>query len=211
MCLCQVLRPRAEGGAYNTIWTLPCPEWSKAPIPSYPDGTFLQRCRAWSFGTAFDSNVLSYPVLIIMKEQGIIGGQGGACPRPSCKTEPVLSRRARQDLPSDIGRGKACPQTSGEAEPALGGRARRSHPLAVGPGEARPWTSGEAEPALGHRARRSQPSGVERGEASPWGSGEAEPALGRRARRSLPSDIGRGGAGPQTSSEAEPAPRHWAR
>ena len=35
-------------GAYNTVRALTCPEGIKAPILSYPDGTFLQACRAWS-------------------------------------------------------------------------------------------------------------------------------------------------------------------
>ena len=49
-------------------------------------------------GTMVDLSVLSYPMLVIMKEQGADVGRGGA-------------------LPSDVGRGGACPQTSGEAEP----------------------------------------------------------------------------------------------
>ena len=56
-------------------------------------------------GTVVDSNILSYPVLVIMKEQGAIIERGGASPQPS-----------------------------GEAEPALGGRARRSQSLAIGRG-----------------------------------------------------------------------------
>ena len=46
-------------------------------------------------GTAVDSNVLSYPVLIIMKDQGAVVGEA----------ELALSRRARQSLPLDVGRG----------------------------------------------------------------------------------------------------------
>ena len=69
--------------------------------------------------TAVDSNVLSYPVLVIMKEHGAVIGQGGACPQTLGEAEPALSRRARRSLPSDIGRGGAYPQPSGEVEPAL--------------------------------------------------------------------------------------------
>ena len=88
------------------------------------------------FGTAIDLSVLSYPVLIIMKEQGAVVGRGGASPRMSGEAEPALGRRARWSLPSDIGRGRACPETSGEAEPALEHQARRSLPLDVGQGRA---------------------------------------------------------------------------
>ena len=79
--------------------------------------------------TAVDSNVLSYPVLVFMKDQGAVVGRGGARPRASGETEPALShrarwslalggrarrslalsRRARRSLPSDVGRGGACP------------------------------------------------------------------------------------------------------
>ena len=44
-------------------------------------------------GTVVDSNVLSYPVLVIMKEQGAIVGEA----------EPALGHRARRILPSDVG------------------------------------------------------------------------------------------------------------
>ena len=57
-------------------------------------------------GIAVDLSVLSYPVLIIMKEQGAVVGRGGAYPGTSGEAEPA----------------------SGEAEPALGHRARRSLP-----------------------------------------------------------------------------------
>ena len=67
-------------------------------------------------GTAVDSNVLSYPVLVIMKEQGEVVGRGGACPQPSGEAEPALGHRARRSQPSAVGRGGACPRTSGEAE-----------------------------------------------------------------------------------------------
>ena len=49
-------------------------------------------------GTAVDSNVLSYPVPVIMKEQGAVVGRGGACPGMSGEVEPS-------------------PRGSGEAEP----------------------------------------------------------------------------------------------
>ena len=58
-------------------------------------------------GAAFDSNVMSYHVLIIMKAQGVLVGRGGADPRMSGEAEPSH-------------------QGSGEAEPTLGGRARRN-------------------------------------------------------------------------------------
>ena len=57
------------------------------------------------FGTAVDSNVLSYPVLIIMKEQGAVIERGGASPRTSGEAEPALGRRARRSQPSGVGRG----------------------------------------------------------------------------------------------------------
>ena len=92
-------------------------------------------------GTVVDLSVLSYPMLVIMKEQGADVGRGGA-------------------LPSDVGRGGAYPQTSGEAEPAPRCRERWSQPPDVGRGGAYPQMSGEAEPALRGRAMRSQPSAV---------------------------------------------------
>ena len=49
-------------------------------------------------GTAVDSNVLSYLVLIIMKEQGVGVGRGRASPQPS-------------------GEAESSPRGSGEAEP----------------------------------------------------------------------------------------------
>ena len=80
------------------------------------------------------SNVLSYPMLIFMKEQGTIVGRGGACPQTSGETKPALGRRARQSLPpevgrggvqpSGVGRGGASPQGSGEAESTFGRWAR---------------------------------------------------------------------------------------
>ena len=60
-------------------------------------------------GTVVDSNVLSYPVLVIMKEQGAVVGRGGANPETLGETEFVLGRRARQSQPSGVGRGGANP------------------------------------------------------------------------------------------------------
>ena len=85
-------------------------------------------------GTAVDSNVLSYPVLIIIKEQGAVVGLGGACPQPSGEAEPALKHQAGQSQPSDVERGGASPQPSSKAEPALSHRARQSQPLAIGRG-----------------------------------------------------------------------------
>ena len=58
-------------------------------------------------GTAVDSSVLSYPMLIIMKEQGAVVGRGGASPQLSGKAELVLGRWARRSLPSDVEQGGA--------------------------------------------------------------------------------------------------------
>ena len=141
VCLCQVPCSRAEGGAYNTIRTLPRSEWPKVPAPSYPDGTFLQRCRAWSL------------VLCLTRKYHVVPCahhyEGVGC-----------TRRARRSLPSAIGQGGACPRPSGEAEIGLGCRARWSQPSDVGRGGAGPRGSGEAETALGGRARRNQSSVV---------------------------------------------------
>ena len=82
-------------------------------------------------GMAVDSNVLSYPVLVSMKVQGAVIGRGGANPKPSGRSEPVLRRRARQSPPSDAGRGEASPRGSSKVEPALGGWARRSQSSVV--------------------------------------------------------------------------------
>ena len=48
-----------------------------------------------ALGTTVDSNVLSYLVLIIMKEQGTVVGRGEACPQTSGEAEPALSHWAR--------------------------------------------------------------------------------------------------------------------
>ena len=84
-----------------------------------------------TLGTVVDSNVLSYPVLVFMKEQGADVGRGGACPRTLGEAELALGRRERRGLPSDVGRGGACPRTSGEAKPALGHWVRWGLPLDV--------------------------------------------------------------------------------
>ena len=57
--------------------------------------------------TAVDSNVLSYLVLVIMKEQGAVVEQGRASPQPSGEAESALRHWVRRSL-------------------ALGGRARQS-------------------------------------------------------------------------------------
>ena len=68
-------------------------------------------------GIAVDLSVLSYPVLVIMKEPGADVVRGGACLGTSGEAEPAPRRRARRS-------------------PALGGRARQSQPLGVGRGGA---------------------------------------------------------------------------
>ena len=83
------------------------PEWSKAPIPSYPGSTFPTVAQGMVLGVVFDSNVISYPVLILMKEQGVLVGRGGVCPRPSSEAEVALGRRTRWSQPSGVGRGGA--------------------------------------------------------------------------------------------------------
>ena len=91
-----------------------------------------------ALGTVVDSNVLSYPVLVFMKEQGVVIGRGGASPQTSGEAVPTLSHRAWWRQPSDVGQGGASPQTSGEAEPAHGRRPRRSQPSAIRGGGASP-------------------------------------------------------------------------
>ena len=54
-------------------------------------------------GTTVDSNVLSYLVPVIMKEQGAVVGRGGASPQPSSEAEPALSHRARWSQPLAVG------------------------------------------------------------------------------------------------------------
>ena len=44
--------------------------------------------------TAVDSNILSYPVLVFMKDQGVVVGRGGASPQSSGEAEPALGCRA---------------------------------------------------------------------------------------------------------------------
>jgi len=47
-----------------------------------------------ALGTVVDANVLSYPVLVFMKEQGVVIERGGACPQMLGEAEPAISRRA---------------------------------------------------------------------------------------------------------------------
>jgi len=54
-------------------------------------------------GTVVDSNVLLYPVLVFMKDQGAVVGKGGASPQSSGEAEPALGRWASQSPPSDVG------------------------------------------------------------------------------------------------------------
>ena len=79
-------------------------------------------------GTTVDSNVLSYPVLVIMKEQGAVIGRGRASPRTSGEMDPILGRRARRSQPSEVRQGGASPEMMGEAEPALEHQVRQSQP-----------------------------------------------------------------------------------
>ena len=60
-----------------------------------------------------DLNVLSYPVLVFMKDQGAVVGRGSASPQSSGEVKPALGRWARQSL-------------------AFSRLARRSPPLAIG-------------------------------------------------------------------------------
>jgi len=88
------------------------PEWSKVPIPSYPGGTFPTAAQGIVLGAAFDPNVKSYPVLILMMEQGVFVGRGGVCPRPSGELE---------SSPRGLGEAEFDHQGSGEAEPSSRG------------------------------------------------------------------------------------------
>ena len=90
--------------------------------------------KGMDLGTVVDSNVLSYPVLVLMKEQGVVVGRGGACLQTSGEAELALSRRARRSQSSGVERGGASPQPFGEAEPVLRGWARQSQPSVVGRG-----------------------------------------------------------------------------
>ena len=96
-------------------------------------------------GTVVDSNVLSYPMLVIMKEQGAVIGRGRACPQTSGEAEPA----------SAIGRGGASPLPSSEVEPALRCCSWQSLPSAIGRGEACPQTSGEVEPIFSLLGKKS--------------------------------------------------------
>ena len=77
-------------------------------------------------GTAVDSNVLSYTVLVIMKEQGAIIGRGRANPETSGEAEPALRRWVSQSPPSAVGWGRSSPRTLGGADLVLGHWARWS-------------------------------------------------------------------------------------
>ena len=65
-------------------------------------------------GTAVDLSVLSYPMLVIMKEQGADVGRGGASPKTSGEAEPALGGRARQSQPSGAERGVAILRSYGQ-------------------------------------------------------------------------------------------------
>ena len=56
-------------------------------------------------GTAVDLNVLSYLMLVIMKEQGAVVGRGGASPQPSGEAELALMK----EQGATVGRGGASP------------------------------------------------------------------------------------------------------
>ena len=43
-----------------------------------------------ALGTEVDSNILSYPVLVFMKDQGESSGEAESDPRSSDKVEPAL-------------------------------------------------------------------------------------------------------------------------
>ena len=62
-----------------------------------------------SLDIVVDSNVLSYPELVFMKDQGAVVGRGGASNQSSGKVELALGRRARRSLPSAIRQGGAIP------------------------------------------------------------------------------------------------------
>ena len=47
-------------------------------------------------GTTVDLSVLSYLLLVIMKEEGAVIGRGGACPQPLGEAEPALGHRVGQ-------------------------------------------------------------------------------------------------------------------
>ena len=88
---------------------------------------------------AVDSNVLSNPVLVFMKDQGAVVGQGGVLP---------LSHQMGWSPPLDVRRGGVRARASGKAEPAFSHRVRWS--LALGDRTRRSL-------ALGGRARQSLP------------------------------------------------------
>ena len=46
--------------------------------------------------TAVDSNVMSYPVLVFTKDQGVVIGRGGASPEWSGEAEPIFRRSGKK-------------------------------------------------------------------------------------------------------------------
>ena len=132
-------------------------EGSKAPIPSFPGGTFPAGAQGMVLEATVDPNVLSYPVSIIMREQGEVVRQDKTSPWTSSEARFILGRRARRS---------PVPRGSGEAELTLIPQARPS--LALG-GRARQSLS------LSPRARRSWPKGVGRG-------GTKLPSFGQEAQ-----------------------------
>jgi len=130
---------------------------------------------------AVDPNILSYPVPIIMMEQGVVVRQSGAISQTSGEVRSILGRRMRWSLafihwarpsPALGGRAKQSLSLGGQATRspshrgqarwslALKGRARRGLALsrrgsALGRGRAVPQSPREAELADGHRARQN--------------------------------------------------------
>ena len=79
--------------------------------------------------TAVDSNVLSYPVPIIMKEQGAVVGRDGASPQTSGEVESTPKHWARRSLPLDVGQGgvtknSECGRANSDHVGEQGGRSR---------------------------------------------------------------------------------------
>ena len=112
-------------------------EWSKAPISSYPSGTFPTVAQGMVLGAAFDPNVKSYPVLILMMEQGVLVGRGGVCPQSLGEAEPSPRGSGEaESSPRGSGKAESSPEPLGEAE---------SSPRGLGEAESSPRGSGEAE------------------------------------------------------------------
>ena len=137
----RVSCPRAEGGAYNstgrgahtcnTFQALLCPEGSKAPIPSFPGSTFPTKVQGMVLEAAVDLNVLSYPIPIIMREQGEVVRQDETSPWISSEARFVLRCRVRR-------RPVLIPRV--RSSPSLRGRARRS--LSLSPRVRWSWPKG---------------------------------------------------------------------